>query len=92
MEKKKRKKTHVINFVTLSIHDMKREIKQKSVFADIKIFNDNSRNTAIFTQPAQRSAILLKKTPTQVFYCEIPEIFKEIFSYRTPPVASSDIS
>ena len=33
-----------------------------------------------------RLATSLKKTPTQVFSCEVGEIFKNIFSYRTPPV------
>ena len=32
---------------------------------------------------------LHKKTPTQVFFCEVCEIFKNTFSCRTPPVAAS---
>ena len=30
-----------------------------------------------------------KKTPTQVFSCEVCKIFKKTFSYRKPPVAAS---
>ena len=30
-----------------------------------------------------------KKTPTQVFSCEVCKIFKERIFYRTPPVAAS---
>ena len=35
---------------------------------------------------------LLNKTPTQVFSCEICEIFKNTYFYRTPPVSSSIFS
>ena len=38
---------------------------------------------------ALRHGTLLKKTPTQVFFCEICGIFKNTFSYRTSPVATS---
>ena len=39
-----------------------------------------------------RSATLLKKrlTLAQVFPCEFCEIYKNTFSYRTPPVAASN--
>ena len=30
-----------------------------------------------------------KETPAQVLSCEVCEIFKDIFFYRTPPVAAS---
>ena len=33
-----------------------------------------------------------KKTPTQVFSCEICEIFKNTLIYRTLPVAASDLN
>ena len=33
-----------------------------------------------------------KETPWQVFSCEICEIFRNTFFYRTPPVAVSDES
>ena len=36
-----------------------------------------------------RLATSLKKTPTQVFSCEVGEIFKNTFSYRTPQVTAS---
>ena len=36
-----------------------------------------------------RLATSLKKTPTQVFSCEVGEIFKNNFSYRTPQVTAS---
>ena len=39
-----------------------------------------------------RSAILLKKTPTQVFPHEYCEIFKNILFYRTHPVPASESS
>ena len=32
---------------------------------------------------------LHKKTPTQVFSCEVCEIFKSTFSHRTPPMTAS---
>ena len=32
----------------------------------------------------------LKETPTQVFFCEICKIFKNIFFFRTLPVAASE--
>ena len=32
-----------------------------------------------------RPATLLEETPTQVFSCEFCEIFKNTFSYETPP-------
>ena len=39
----------------------------------------------------KRSATLLKRDSTQVFPCEICEIFKNTLFYRTPPVAVSEI-
>ena len=33
---------------------------------------------------------VLKKTTSQVFFCEYCEIFKKIFFYRTPPVDASE--
>ena len=33
-----------------------------------------------------------KTTPTQMFFCEIYEIFKNNFPYRTLPMAASDHS
>ena len=36
-----------------------------------------------------RLATSLKKTPTQVFSCEVGKIFKNTFSYRTPQVTAS---
>ena len=38
---------------------------------------------------AERLQFHKKKTPTQVFSCEPCEIFKNTFSYRTPPVTAS---
>ena len=32
-----------------------------------------------------------KETLAQVFYCEFCQIFKNIFSYSTPPMAASEI-
>ena len=37
-----------------------------------------------------RPATLLKKTLAQVFSCEFYKISKNVFSYRTPPVAASE--
>ena len=42
-----------------------------------------------FSFQAFRPATLLKETPTQVFSCEICEIFQNTFFYKTPPVAAS---
>ena len=38
---------------------------------------------------AQGMQLYLKKTPTKVFSCEVSEIFKNNFFYRTPPVTAS---
>ena len=42
----------------------------------------------IFSKDVLRSAVLLKKTLTQVFSCEYWGIFKSSFFYRTPTVAN----
>ena len=34
-------------------------------------------------------AVARKFSPTQVFSCEVSQIFKNTFSYRTPPVSAS---
>ena len=39
----------------------------------------------------KRSATLSKRDSTQVFPCEVCEIFKNTFFYRTPPVTVSEI-
>ena len=44
------------------------------------------KNLANFTAGLQ---LYKKETPTQMFPCEICEIFKKTFFYRTPPVISS---
>ena len=36
-----------------------------------------------------RPATILKEAPTQLFSCEIYEILKNPFCYRTPPVAAT---
>ena len=41
----------------------------------------------LINQP--QPATLLKKALTQVFSCEFCEIFKNTFSYKKPPVATS---
>ena len=41
-------------------------------------------------EPFFNKVVGLKETPTQVFSCEICEIFKNSFFNRTPPVASSE--
>ena len=37
------------------------------------------------------AATLLKRDSTQVFSCEILEIFKNTFFHRTPPVSASGV-
>ena len=37
------------------------------------------------------TAILLKETPTQMFFCEYLEIIKNIFFYRIPLVACPEL-
>ena len=39
---------------------------------------------------AKANNFIEKETPTQMFCCEFCEILKNIFSYRTPPVAASE--
>ena len=41
-------------------------------------------------QPPEACNFIKKETLTQVFSCEFPEIFKNTFLYRTPPVAASE--
>ena len=54
--------------------------------AFLKISQNSPENTCA------RASILIisiKKSLAQVFSCEICEISKNVFSYRTPPVAGS---
>ena len=45
---------------------------------------------SVFLKNLQAKGLQLhKKTPTQVFFCEVCEIFRNTFSCRTPPVAAS---
>ena len=46
---------------------------------------------SLFLKNLQAEGLQLpkKKTPTQVFSCELCENFKNTFSYRTPPVSAS---
>ena len=46
--------------------------------------------SSCFENVAFRSATLLKRVPTQIFFCKYYEIFNSLF-YRTPPVAASEI-
>ena len=50
------------------------------------------KNFVNFTEKQRPRGLqpFLKKTPTQVFSCEICEIFKNTFFYRTPPAAASE--
>ena len=51
------------------------------------------KNFAKFTGNCLCQGLFFKKeTMTQVFSCEFCEIFKNFLSYRTPPVAASDVS
>ena len=65
-----------------------------------KVFLEISQNSQENTCPkvsvliklqAERPATLLKKRLPQVFSCEFCKIPKNTFSYKTPPVAASDI-
>ena len=62
----------------------------KKVFLEI-LQNSQENNCASvsFLIKKPRPATLLKKTLAQVFSCEFCEISKNIYSYRTPPVAAS---
>ena len=60
----------------------------------IKISQTSQENTCvgIFFKKGRRIEALQhyqKETPTQVFSCEIFEIFKDTFFYRTPPMTAS---
>ena len=48
------------------------------------------RKTPVLESLYDKVALYYKKTPTQVFTCEICEIFKNTFFCRTPPVATSE--
>ena len=55
---------------------------------------ENTCNRVSFLIKLQGSAcnFIKKDTLTQVFSCEFCEIFKNTFSYRTSPVAASEMS
>ena len=46
---------------------------------------------SLFLKNLQAEGLQLhkSKTPTEVFFCEVCKIFKNTFSYRTPPVTAS---
>ena len=77
------------------IEAVARRCSVKKVF--LKITQNSKENTCVrvffFDKVASlRPATLLKKeTLAQVFSCEFCEISKNTFSYRTPPMAASEI-
>ena len=61
-----------------------RSCSVKKAFLEI---SQNSQESA-----CARVSFLKNETLAQVFSCEFCKIFKNFLSYRTPPVAASDIS
>ena len=64
----------------------------KKVFLEIS--QNSQENTCarvsfLITLQATTCNVIKKETLTQVFFCEYCEISKNIFFYRTPPVAAS---
>ena len=72
----------------LNTFNRKYENKEKSKisFVDVKILSNNQTQQYLHIRPKG-----LKKTPTQVLFCEISELFKNTFFNRTGLVATSDI-
>ena len=63
---------------------------KNELFKVYSILMRSSRSKVFFKTGVLKRPATLLKTPTQVFSCEIFEIFKNTFFYRTPPVAASD--
>ena len=70
-----------------------RELFCKKMF--LKIWENSQKDTCVevsfFNKIAglRPSTLLKKETPTQVFFCEFCQIFKNNFFYRTLTVAAS---
>ena len=82
------------NFSAVSIDDIKTK-KKPNLFCWYK-YTLQQPNTTVFTQQGQKPAASLKRdskeNPIQVFFCKIPNIFENTFSFRTPPAVASDRS
>ena len=63
----------------------------KQVFLKVLQTSQESTCVGVFLKKTCRlkACNFIKKTPTQVFSCEVCEIFKNTFSYRTPLVTAS---
>ena len=62
-----------------------------SVLKSFAIFSKMHLCWSVFLNNLQAEGLqlYLKKSPTQVFFCEVCEIFENTFFYRTPPVTAS---
>ena len=87
----KKKKKHVSDFSTLSIHDMKSKKKSQICFAGIEILNNSQKHNIVHTTCLKACNFNKKRHQHRWFFCEIFEIFKNTFSHGAPPVAASDI-
>ena len=64
---------------------------QKDVFKNFcKFHRKNPVLESLFIKILGQTCNFIKETLTQVFSCEICEIFKNTFFQRTPPVAAFD--
>ena len=62
-----------------------------SVLKSFAIFSKMHLCWSVFLNNLQAEGLqlYLKKSPTQVFFCEVCEIFENTFFYRTPPVTAA---
>ena len=62
-----------------------------SVLKSFAIFSKMHLCWSVFLNNLQAEGLqlYLKTSPTQVFFCEVCEIFENTFFYRTPPVTAS---
>ena len=63
---------------------------KKDVLKNFSKFSGKHLSQSLFFNKKETLFFIKKETLKQVFSCEICEISKNTFSYRTPPVAASD--
>ena len=74
----------------LSVLKQRTEAVAQSCFLKKVVYRNFSKPESLFSWSCRlRPTTLSKKKLIQMFPCEFWEIFKNIFSYRTPPVAAS---
>ena len=61
---------------------------EKGALKSFPVFTGKHLCWSLFFKSLQAEGmqLYLKKSPAQVFFCEVCEMFKNTFFYRTPPV------